>query len=165
MKQEKLFDRFPILEGSRVILKETGMKDHPMMTDLFERHLSKKYTVMLVEGFRRKFLQKESLVLGVYEKDTGHLAGVIEAYDRTADGSVQIGYRTSLPFRNKGYTKDAVWLFAAWLMSLPDVPYLRAVTGKENTASQKILTGCGFRKQAETENEYIYTYGRNVHEE
>lgn len=157
----KLFDEMPLLEGRAVRLAEAGMKDHIYMTGLFERPLSEKHTKMMVKAFERKFRDKESLVLGIYDKKTGVLAGVIEAYDAAADGSVQIGYRISPQFRNRGYAKEAVRLFVPWLMTREDVSFLRAYADKENTASQHILTGCGFVKCSETKDEIKFVFGRN----
>ena len=165
MKRRKLFAEMPVISGEKVLLKQTEMKDSPHMEYMFERRLSEKYTAMMVRAFERKFKEKESLVLGIYERKTGILAGVIEAYDMQDDGSVQIGYRVSPAFQNRGYAKEAVSLFVPWLMDREDIQYLRAYADSDNKASQKILTGCGFRKQKETAEEVSYRFGREDHEE
>ena len=61
-----------------------------------------------------------------------------------AQGRVELGYGLGPAHRGQGYMTEAVAAMTLWALSQPGVRAVTAETGRGNTASQRVLTRCGF---------------------
>ena len=62
------------------------------------------------------------------------------------NGETEIGYGLGSDFVGCGYMTEAVQAMCNWALSQPGVQHITAETEIENTASQQVLTCCGFRE-------------------
>jgi ribosomal-protein-alanine N-acetyltransferase len=62
------------------------------------------------------------------------------------DGVVEIGYSLLPPYRNRGYTTEAVEALVTWAFGHPEVARVIAEALAGNTASVRVLQKAGFRE-------------------
>ena len=60
------------------------------------------------------------------------------------EGNVEIGYSLLPPYRNKGYTTEAVQALVSWAFEHPEVERVIAEARPGNTASVRVLHKVGF---------------------
>ena len=60
------------------------------------------------------------------------------------DGTVEIGYSLVQPYRNRGYTTEAVKALVSWAFQHPQVTRVIAETQLGNIASIRVLQKAGF---------------------
>jgi len=63
-----------------------------------------------------------------------------------AEGAVELGYGIDPDQQGQGYATEAVEALVAFASSKANVRKVRAHTKPENTASQRVLTKCGFER-------------------
>ena len=76
-------------------------------------------------------------------------------------GKIEIGYSLGKDFEHKGYMTKAVMSLCNLAEQYPEVKKINALTLTENTASQRLLIRCGFRKFSETPSSLLFI--RRVH--
>jgi RimJ/RimL family protein N-acetyltransferase len=76
-------------------------------------------------------------------------------------GKIEIGYSLGKDFEHKGYMTKAVMSLCNLAEQYPEVKKINALTLTENTASQRLLIRCGFRKFSETPSSFLFI--RRVH--
>lgn len=69
------------------------------------------------------------------------------------DGMVEIGYGLREGFCGNGYMTEAVKAVSEWALAQPGVTRIEAETDPNNTASQKVLSACGFVPNGKTGEE------------
>lgn len=62
------------------------------------------------------------------------------------DGTVEIGYSLLQPYRNRGYTAEAVKALVSWAFEHPEVARVIAEARPGNTASVRVLQKAGFNE-------------------
>jgi len=62
------------------------------------------------------------------------------------EGTVELGYSVLPPYRNKGYTTDAVQALVGWAFGHPEVERVIAEARPGNTASVRVLQKAGFNE-------------------
>lgn len=62
------------------------------------------------------------------------------------NGETEIGYGIESAYRGKGYATEAVRAMCAWGFSMPGCYFIRAETEDGNSASERVLEKCGFRR-------------------
>jgi ribosomal-protein-alanine N-acetyltransferase len=62
------------------------------------------------------------------------------------EGTVEIGYSLLPPYRNKGYTTEAVEALVSWAFQHPEVARVIAEARPGNTASVRVLQKVGFNE-------------------
>jgi ribosomal-protein-alanine N-acetyltransferase len=62
------------------------------------------------------------------------------------EGTVEIGYSLLPPYRNKGYTTEAVEALVSWAFQHPEVARVIAEARPGNTASVRVLEKAGFNE-------------------
>jgi RimJ/RimL family protein N-acetyltransferase len=86
--------------------------------------------------------------LSIRDAVTDVYAGEIGLYyHEPATGQAMIGYQLDRPWRGRGYASRAVRLLAGWAFDRTGIARLVAGTAPENTASQRVLTAAGFRRE------------------
>lgn len=71
-------------------------------------------------------------------------------------GSIEIGYSLGKEFEHNGYMTKAVQTLCNMAEQYPEVKKIKALTLTDNTASQKLLVRCGFRKFSETPSSILF---------
>jgi RimJ/RimL family protein N-acetyltransferase len=74
---------------------------------------------------------------------TRTLIGSIGTFPPGDDGVCMFGYAVLPDFEGRGVGREAARAFVAWLGARPEVRGIRADSFEGNTASGRILTGCG----------------------
>ncbi len=160
---KKLFDEIPFLEGERVVVKALTAADAAglealrtsprvnryLPTFLFEKQAADAQAV-IDHLYGELFSGKESLILGIYQKETGEFCGLGELYHYDEEThTVSIGGRILEKFWKKGLVNEAARLVVAWLQEETDIEILTASTMVENDNSAAALTRLGFVRTAE----------------
>ena len=71
-------------------------------------------------------------------------------------GSIEIGYSLGKDFEHNGYMTKAVDTLCRFAEQYVEVKKIKALTLTDNTASQKLLIRCGFRKFSETPSSVLF---------
>ena len=87
------------------------------------------------------------------ERKDGTHVGELSFKGFNADGSVEIGYGISAPFRGHGYATEAVAAAVAWALRQPGVTRVEAETSPGNAASLRVLEKCAFTPSGATGEE------------
>jgi [ribosomal protein S5]-alanine N-acetyltransferase len=84
-------------------------------------------------------------------KETDRLIGGIGLDGSSGDGSDEpsLGYWLGLPYRARGYAREAVGAVIGYGFCTLRLETIRAVTDPDNCASQKVLLACGLKKITE----------------
>ncbi|MBQ9384716.1 MAG: GNAT family N-acetyltransferase [Ruminiclostridium sp.] len=158
----RLFDEIPYLENDTVILKQITDKDAGDMkkmvvndavykylpTFLFERQYDDIHKA-IAGLYGELFGNKESLILGIFPKDTGRLCGLAEFYGyKEILHKTCIGYRLDKPQWGKGLATETVSLMVDYLYGKVGIEIITASTMIENKASARVLEKNGFIKTA-----------------
>lgn len=62
------------------------------------------------------------------------------------EGLVEVGYAIQEAYQNKGYMREALKLFVAWLMKIEEISGVNACTSIVNIPSHKVLMASGFER-------------------
>lgn len=160
MIKMKLFDEIPHLENDRIILGRISLEDGEAIremvgndnvyrylpTFLFERQYedTEKMIKELYEGI---YLNKESLILGIYLKEAGGLCGLAEYYGyRDEIHKVSVGYRLLERYWGHHIASSALSVMIDYLYTKTDIEIITASTMVENRASARVLKKNGFDK-------------------
>ena len=159
---EKLFDSIPRIEGEHILLDRLTYSDMPgleelagdetvyryLPTFLYERQTDDLKKV--VDGlYGELFRNKESLILGVFEKPERRSCGLAEFYGfKDSIRKTCIGYKLLRKCWGKGIATETVGLMIDWLFSRTDTEIVTASTMPANTASARVLEKNGFIRTA-----------------
>ena len=154
----KLFDEIPTIEDQRIILrrlKDDDAKDlqefsnsgnvyRYLPTFLFEQQYDDP-RLAIQKLYTACFQAKESLILGVFLKDTQAFCGLAEFYGfKDALHKTCVGYRLAEKYLGQGIATEAVALMVDYLFSRTDIEIITASTMVENRASARVLEKNGF---------------------
>jgi len=89
----------------------------------------------------------EGLSLAVADAGTDEARGVAVLLVRPQPGVVGIGYWVVPPARGRGLGTHAVGLLSHWALAEAGIARVEAWVEPENTASQRVLEGAGFRRE------------------
>jgi len=158
----KLFDEVPRLEGERIILRRLEPADADdlrelardervyryLPTFLFEQKYEDARRV-IDELYADLFRAKESLILGIFRKDSGAFCGLGEFYGfKDALHKTCVGYRLVERCWGRGIATGAVALMVDYLLGRTDIEIITASTMVENLASARVLEKNGFTRTA-----------------
>ena len=79
------------------------------------------------------------------------LIGFIDLFDYTTD-SAGVGVIITKNYRNKGFAKEALNLLTDYAFIILDINQLHATVRKDNLASIKLFTSCGFEPKKEVKD-------------
>ena len=153
-KKKELFTEIPYLEGDKLILARIEGKDAPGLEELrnndrvyalepsflYERQIEDVHEAIkgMYEG--PTFTEKESLILGIFPKETKEFAGIIELYGyRKEIRKVSVGYRLLERYWGKGIASEALSMMVRYLYEETNIEIITASTMVENKASAKVL--------------------------
>lgn len=87
----------------------------------------------------------------IIRKEDRCVVGSIDYKNVPENGEVEIGYGLGRDFEHLGYMTETVQTFVDWALRQEGVRRVVAETEKDNFASQRVLTRCGFQKYKEAE--------------
>ena len=149
----KLFDEIPTLENERLVLRRLDDADADdlrelahsdrvyryLPTFLFEQRYDDPH-IVIQKLYTECFQAKESLILGVFLKDTNSFCGLAEFYGfRDAIHKISIGYRLAESYWGQGIATETVALMVDYLLTRTDIEIITASTMVENRASARVL--------------------------
>ena len=160
---KKLFDEIPRIESERIILKEVTETDAPEIKAFAEDREAFRYlpTFLLeqkdpdinaaIEGFYGDaFNNKESLMLGIYQKTDEKWCGFIEFYGYSDERhKVSVGCRLAQRAWGQGIGTEALSLALKYLFGETDIEVVTASVMADNTASNRMAEKCGFLRTEE----------------
>ena len=158
----KLFDEIPTLENGRLVLQRLYDADSEdlrafshdrsvyryLPTFLFEQKYEDPRLV-IQKLYAECFQAKESLILGIFLKDTKAFCGLAEFYGfKDALHKTCIGYRLAEKHWGQGIATETVGLMVDYLCSQTDIEIITTSTMVENRASARVLEKNGFLMSA-----------------
>lgn len=85
----------------------------------------------------------------IFLRSDGTVIGSLGYKGSPVNGSVEIGYGIEEPYRNHGYTTEAVKAILEWAFGQQGVYFITAETEKDNLASIQVLKKNGFNPAGE----------------
>lgn len=161
----KLFEVFPTLENSTLVLKRMSIDDLPELEKISKEEevyhleptflpekLAKSPKEFLLSDLEKLRLEKSSLILGIYPKKAAtHFIGIAEIYGYDLDrNKASIGYRLKKEEWHKGYGTSVVSLLKDYLRNEVGIERITAHVRLENIASAKCLLKNGFVQRRES---------------
>lgn len=156
-----LFDDYPYLEDELIVIHKMRDEDAESLermcaqkevytyvpTFLFEQKYEDKHEV-IAKMDAECFDTKQSVLLGVYLKETGEFTGIAEFYAYEPERrKVSIGLRLMKEYWGRGIAKHAEALMISYLLHEAGI---RVITGhimRENKASAAAALKSGFEKR------------------
>lgn len=154
----KLFDAMPRLGDDAVLLRMLEPADAEGLARLIAddkayrwlpTFLAEKQAADAMQAIAdingRCFREKESLILGIFLRESGDFCGLAEFYGyKDALHKVCTGYRLREPFWGRGIATRAVGLMVDYLYGQTDIELITASTMVENRASARVLEKNGY---------------------
>jgi ribosomal-protein-alanine N-acetyltransferase len=160
MKDNILFDSFPILESENIVLKKVEETDLEELFSIYSNDNVFKYcgiipkknkeTVKSMIGhFERDYNKKSRIKWGVYYKnDNMKLVGIIEVFDINQKiNMVTIGYFLAEAYWGKGIATESLKILVRYLFENVEVNRIQAEVMPNNNESIKVLIKNGFIKE------------------
>ena len=163
----KIFDEIPHIENDRLVLGRITADDSAGLLEMtgdseVYRYLptflfEKKYDdihIVTERIYSENFAAGESVLLGIYPRDTGKFCGIAEIYGvNDAIHKVSIGYRLLRRFWGQGIATQAVAALVDYIYSRTDTQIITTSTMVENKASARVLEKNGFIMTASSVDE------------
>ena len=155
---KKIFDEIPCISGNNIVIKKITDKDANALaqmagdkdvykylpTFLFEQKY-KDINFVIKQIYDECFANKESVILGVYLKNSGDICGLAEMYGfKDNIHKVSIGYRLIKKYWGRGIATEIVALLIGYIYTDTDTEIITASTMVENCASARVLEKNGF---------------------
>ncbi|UDM05753.1 GNAT family N-acetyltransferase [Halomonas sp. NyZ770] len=150
---------FPVLETARLILKPLAIDDSDSLLEIFSDHEVMRYwntapwatiqdAIDFINGSHESMRREVSLVLGVYVKSTGELAGkcMLFSYDQ-ASKRAEIGFGLGRSCWGQGYIHEAGEALIQYGFNSLGLRRIEAEIDPENQASAKALGKLGFSQE------------------
>ena len=143
----------PVLKSPRCILNRITEEDTPIMRQIFDDGLTRKYLselLTLVEtddgiqqmlsSFNILMKQDEGLIWGV--RLNGNLIAFVAFMDLSCNPTII--YAMHPPYRFKGYMKECVALSVQYILDSGLCSYMQTEVHNDNVASVRLLQSIGF---------------------
>ena len=118
------------------------LTDDPVITEAIS-FLGGRFRLADAEALIAKQVAGSDAFMGIWDRDSGRLAGMIGAHLRGTD-DIEIGYWIGIGFRGRGYAGEAAAALVAMLRELFPARHIIAECRPENRASWAILARLGF---------------------
>lgn len=143
----------PVLKSTRCILNRITEKDIPVMRQIFNDRLTRKYLSELwtlvktdegikqmLSSFYTLMAQDEGMIWGV--RFNGNLIGFVAFMDLSFNPTII--YAMHPAYRFKGYMKECVALSVQYILDSGMCSYMQTEVHNDNTASVRLLQSIGF---------------------
>ncbi|MGW2648644.1 GNAT family N-acetyltransferase [Streptomyces sp. NPDC001393] len=116
---------------------------------------------MLLKAYEAGVHRPEFGVFALVRHEDGRAIGAMGFHGvPDEDGRVEIGYDLVESARGQGYATEALRALADWALARDDVSSLFATVGRNNTASQAVVTRAGFTRVSDEGAEFAYELRR-----
>ncbi|MBL4937693.1 GNAT family N-acetyltransferase [Clostridium sp. YIM B02515] len=160
MKDNVLFDSFPVLESENIVLKKIEEIDLEELFSIYSNDNVFKYCGIIpkknketvknmIEHFERDYNKKSRIKWGIYYKqDNMKLVGIIEVFDINQKiNMVTIGYFLAEAYWKKGIATESLKILVRYLFENVGVNRIQAEVMPDNNESKKVLIKNGFIKE------------------
>lgn len=150
---------FPVIETERLTLKPLAIDDSDSLLEIFSDPEVMRYwntapwttiqdAIDFINESNESMRRQESLILGVYLKSTGELAGkcMLFSYDRESKRA-EIGFGLSRSFWGKGYIREAGEALIRYGFNSLGLRRIEAEIDPDNQSSAKALEKLGFSRE------------------
>ena len=153
---KKLFSEVPYLQSERLILKRVEQADAEALKAFVNDPLVYRYLPTFLfeqkyedvhEVIDRLYTEcfQESIILGIYLKDTMAFCGLVEFYGyREEFLKISVGYRLARAYWGQGIATETLRMMLQFLLEETDIDIITASTMVENHASAQVLKKNGF---------------------
>jgi Acetyltransferases, including N-acetylases of ribosomal proteins len=144
---------FPVLQSPRCVLNRITEEDIPVMRQIFDDGLTRKYLSELwtlvetddgikqmLSSFNLLMKQNEGLIWGV--RLNGNLIAFVAFMDLSCNPTVI--YAMHPAYRSKGYLKECVAQSVQYILDSGMCSYMQTEVHNDNVASVKLLQSIGF---------------------
>ncbi|MFG6178922.1 GNAT family N-acetyltransferase [Halomonas sp. THAF12] len=150
---------FPVMETERLTLKPLGIDDSGGLFEIFSDPEVMRYwntapwvavqdSLDFINESNDSMRSQESLILGVYVKSTGELAGkcMLFGYDKESKRA-EIGFGLGRSFWGKGYISEAGEALVQYGFNSLGLRRIEAEIDPDNHSSAKALEKLGFSRE------------------
>ena len=160
-RESTLFSEYPVLEDDLIIIRKMTDADADALAEmcsqeevyryvptfLFEQKYEDKHEV-IAKMDEECFDTKESLLLGVYLKETGEFTGIAEFYAYEPERrKCSLGLRLKKEFWGRKIAQHAEPLMISYLLNEANMRIITGHVMQENKASAAAALKCGFAKK------------------
>ena len=160
-KQSTLFEEYPVLEDELIMIRRMTDADADALAEmcsqgevyryvptfLYETKYEDKHEV-IKRMHEECFVTRESLLLGVYYKETGAFCGIAEFYAYEPDRrKCSMGLRLKKEYWGKKIASHAEPLMIDYLLNKANIRIITGHIMQENVASAAAALKCGFEKR------------------
>jgi ribosomal-protein-alanine N-acetyltransferase len=161
-------DNFPVLETSRLLLRELRDDDkervlefrsNPIIMHFIPRPLAMNMEDALahINKVREGFKKKENINWGIENKDTNQLIGIAGfVRTQTSNFRAEIGYLLDINSHGKGYMTEAMEAMIKYGFEKMNLHSIEAIVDPENTASLAVLERSGFEKDGHFKENFFH---------
>ncbi|MBR3003759.1 MAG: GNAT family N-acetyltransferase [Lachnospiraceae bacterium] len=156
----KLFDEIPCLANDRIIIKRLEPQDAEALGRLVSNYKVYRYEPtflfellyedprqMIEDVYKDIFLNKESLILGIYLKEGMKFCGLAEYYSYSAKRKkASLGYRLAEEFWGMGLASQVLPMMIDYLFEQTDVETVTASILPDNGTSEHVALKHGLTK-------------------
>ncbi len=162
---------FPVLETPRLVLRQLGQDDAPVILRLRGEKEMLKYIEMyriksldeaseMIETHRKKFTEGKGLIWGIQFKGESSLIGYLGYHTIILEHfRAEVCYLLLPEFWNSGIIKEAMNSITSFAFMEMNLHRLEAVIMKGNNSSVQIALNAGYRKEAQL-RQHIFYQGR-----
>ena len=156
MKELKI-DSFPVLETSRLILRQVNQSDinevfflrsNPEVGKYIARDLQKSITETskFIEKTKRNWILKKAIPWAITFKNNDKLIGTISLHSFSKRNSVvEVGYDLNPEFQKRGVMSEALKSVLSYGFKNLELSMVEAFTQKENESSKSLLVKNKFK--------------------
>ena len=167
--KENIWDEFPVLESSRLSMREILISDKQKLFELWGNPLVNQYTDFpglddpevvskFIEMAQERFMTKNGIRWALILKDEGLLIGTM-GYNRwvTRFGNIAVlGYDLDPDYWRKGYSFEAGQIVVDYGFNLMKVHRIEADIDPQNIASEKLLLKLGFQLEGTHRERFFF---------
>jgi [ribosomal protein S5]-alanine N-acetyltransferase len=156
---------FPVLESSRLRLRQIRASDAPQLFDLYDEPEVAKYLDIeplrsleeakeLVEAYKQGFKQGHNLYWAITLKPSDELLGTVGFYFLPDGESAELDFELLPYFWNQGLSSEAVGLALEFVLGSLELKHIEAYVVEQNPASIRVLEKLGFVLEGRLEGEF-----------
>lgn len=159
MKLDELFDTFPTLETSQLILRNTERSDAKQLFSYFSQDIVTRYydvetfdnineAFLLINTFHDLFNTRKAIRWGIVLKENNRLIGTCGFHQIEEEhGKVELGYELDPHYWGKGLMTEAVTEIIKFGFNIVSINRIEAFFDQNNRSSEHLLKKCGFQME------------------
>lgn len=132
------------LNNNLSLEKELGLALNPrILSEKLEEILEEEMSLQVLRNTEKFYFY--TLWLIIRNEDQTIVGDINCKGEKSISGEVEIGYETIDEFQNQGYMSEAVSSFSEWLLSLPGIFKVFAITDDDNFPSIAVMKKNNFQ--------------------